>query len=164
MPVTRIDNTFSQVTKGDSRGIRETDISHSVVDDSEVIFGHQEEIAGAMEREGSLQNRGEKESWLAATEPYRGARPRMRDFDRLVDEELGATAEKVKDSGNSPTMVLEETVGRLQRDLEELQLENRFLKTPRNSIYRFLRRLFCRTDGVTQLRHCSCCHIYRVML
>ena len=106
-------------------------MSHFVVDDSEVIIGHQEEIAGAMEREGSLQNRGEKESWLADTEPYRGARPRMRDFDRLVDEELGATAGEVEDSGNSPTMVLEETVGRLQRDLEELQLENRFLKTPK---------------------------------
>ena len=102
-------------------------------DDSEVIIGHQEEIAGAMEREGSLQNRGEKESWLADTEPYRGARPRMRDFDRLVDEELGATAGEVEDSGNSPTMVLEETVGRLQRDLEELQLENRFLKNPKGS-------------------------------
>ena len=106
-------------------------MSHFVVDDSEVIIGHQEEIAGAMEREGSLQNRGEKESWLADTEPYRGARPRMRDFDRMVDEELGATTGGVEDSGNSPTMVLEETVGRLQRDLEELQLENRFLKTPK---------------------------------
>ena len=31
----------------------------------------------------------------------------------------------------SPTMRLEETVGRMQRDLEELQSENRFLKTPR---------------------------------
>ena len=89
-------------------------MSHSVVDDSEVIFDHQEEIAGAMERE-----------------PYRGARSRMRDFDRPVDEELGATAGEVEDSGKSPTMVLEETVGRLQRDLEELQSENRFLKTPR---------------------------------
>ena len=106
-------------------------MSHFVVDDSEVIIGHQEEIAGAMEREGSLQNRGEKESWLADTEPYRGARPRMRDFDRMVDEELGATTGGVEDGGNSPTMVLEETVGRLQRDLEELQLENRFLKTPK---------------------------------
>ena len=106
-------------------------MSHFVVYDSEVIIGHQEEIAGAMEREGYLQNRGEKESWLADTEPYRGARPRMRDFDRMVDEELGATAGEVEDSGNSPTMVLEETVGRLQRDLEELQLENRFLKTPK---------------------------------
>ena len=50
-------------------------MSHFVVDDSEVIIGHQEEIAGAMEREGSLQNRGEKESWLADTEPYRGLDP-----------------------------------------------------------------------------------------
>ena len=31
----------------------------------------------------------------------------------------GPTAGEVEDSGNSPTMVLEETVGRLQRDLEE---------------------------------------------
>ena len=85
-------------------------MSHFVVDDSEVIIGHQEEIAGAMEREGSLQNRGEKESWLADTEPYRGARPRMRDFDQMVDEELGATTGGVEDGGNSPTMVLEETV------------------------------------------------------
>ena len=64
-------------------------MSHSVVDDSEVRFGHREESAGVMEREGSLQNRSEKESWLAATEPYRGMRPRIRDFDRPVDEELG---------------------------------------------------------------------------
>ena len=190
VPVTRIDNKFSQVTKRDSRGIRETIMSHSVVDDSEVRFGHQEESAGVMEREGSLQNRSEKESWLAATEPYRGARPRIRDFDRPVDEELGATAGEVEDSGDLPTMVLEETVGRLQRDLEELQLENRFLKTPRTvrpvpfvrqaaltttkvpwfdgstsweQFYRFLRRLFCRMAGVTQLLHCSYCHIFRVM-
>ena len=131
VPVTRIDNKFSQVTKRDSCDIRETEMSHSVVDDSEVVFGHQEESAGIMERGGSLQNRSEKESWLAATEPYRGARPRIRDFDRPVEEELGATAGEVEDSGDLPTMVLEETVGRLQRDLEELQLENRFLKTPR---------------------------------
>ena len=131
VPVTRIDNKFSQVTKRVSGDIRETDMSHSVVDDSEVVFDHQEESAGFMEREGSLQNRSKKESWLAATEPYRGARPRIRDFDRPVEEELGATAGEVEDSGDLPTMVLEETVGRLQRDLEELQLENRFLKTPR---------------------------------
>ena len=56
-----------------------------------------------------------------------------------------------EDSIKSPTMVLEETIGRLQRDLEELQSENenQFLKTPR---------------AVTQLRHYSCYHIYRVML
>ena len=50
------------------------------------------------------------------------ARPRIRDFDRLVEKEL-------EDGGDLPTMMLEETVGRLQRDLEELQVENQFLKT-----------------------------------
>ena len=190
VPVTRIDSTFSQVTKRDSRDIRETDMSHSVVDDSEVMFGHQEESAGVMEREGSLQNRSEKESWLAATEPYRGARPRIRDFDRPVEEELGATAGEVEDSGDLPTMVLEETVGRLQRDLEELQLENRFLKTPRTVRPVPLVRQAALTttkvpwfDGSTSWEqylqvfeaivlsngwgdatlHCSCCHIFRVM-
>ena len=103
-------------------------MSHTLADDSEVMFGHQEGIAGAMEREGSLQNRGDNETWLDATEPYRGARPRMRDFDRPVDEELGATAREVEDIVKSPTMVLEETVGRMQRDLEELQSENRVLR------------------------------------
>ena len=111
-------------------------MSHTVANDSEVMFGHQEEIAEAMKREGSLQNRAENESWLAATEPYRGARPRMRDFDRPVDEALGATAGEVEDSVKSPTMVLEETIGRLLEEtigrlLEELQSENQFLKTPR---------------------------------
>ena len=101
------------------------------MDDSEVVFGHQVGIAGAMEREGSLQNRGEDEMWLHATEPHGGARPRRRDFDRLVDEELAATSDEVEDVVKSPTMVLEETVGRMQRDLEDLQSENRFLKTPR---------------------------------
>ena len=95
VPVTRIDNNFFlQVTKGDSRDIRETDMSHTLADDSEVMFGHQEGIAGAMEREGSLPNRGDNETWLDATEPYRGARPRMRDFDRPVDEELGPPQER----------------------------------------------------------------------
>ena len=106
-------------------------MSRTLADDIEVMFGHQEEIAREMEREGSLQNRGENETWLDATEPYRGARPRIRDFDRPVDEELGATSGEVADMVKSPTMRLEETVGRMQRDLEELQSENRFLKTPR---------------------------------
>ena len=106
-------------------------MSHSVVDDSEVVFDHQEENAEFMKKEGSLRNRSEKEPWLATTEPYRGARPRIRDFDRLVEEELAATSGEMEDGGDLPTMGLEETVERLQRYLEELQLENQFLKTPR---------------------------------
>ena len=99
-------------------------MSHSVVDDSEVVFDHQGEKAGFLEKEGSLRNRSDQEPWLANTEPYRGARPRIRDFDRLVEKES-------EDGGDLPTLMLEETVGRLQRDLEELQVENQFLKTPR---------------------------------
>ena len=55
----------------------------------------------------------------------------MRDFDRPVDRELGATLGDVEDEDTSHVAVLEETVGRMQRDLEELQSENRFLRTPR---------------------------------
>ena len=55
----------------------------------------------------------------------------MRDFDRQVDGELGATLGDVEDEDTSPVAVLEETVGQMQRDLEELQSENRFLRTPR---------------------------------
>ena len=106
-------------------------MSQTLADDSEVVFDQPEESAGAMEPEGSLQNRRRKETWLEATEPYRGARPRMRDFDRPVDGELGATSGEVEDEDKSPVAVLEDTVGRMQRDLEELQSENRFLRTPR---------------------------------
>ena len=106
-------------------------MSQTLAEDSEVMFGQQEEIAGAMEMEGSSQNRRGRETWLEDTEPYRGARPRMRDFDRQVDEELGATLGDVEDEDTSPVAVLEETVGQMQRDLEELQSENRFLRTPR---------------------------------
>ena len=87
-----------------------------MADDSEVMFGQQEEIAGAMEMEGSSQNRRGGETWLEDTEPYRGARPRMRDFDRPVDRELGATLGDVEDEDTSHVAVLEENVGRMQRD------------------------------------------------
>ena len=131
VPVTRIDKKmYEKVTKGDSLSTRETEMSQTLADDSEVMFGQQEEIAGAMEMEGSSQNRRGRETWLEATEPYRGARPRTREFDQPVEGELGATSGDVEDDDISPAVVLEETVGRMQRDLEELQSENRFLRTP----------------------------------
>ena len=107
------------------------EMSQTLADDSEVVFDQPEESAGVMEPEGSLQNRHRKEMWLDATEPYRGARPRMREFDRPVEGELGATLGEVEDEDKSPVAVLEDTVGRMQRDLEELQSEYRFLRTPR---------------------------------
>ena len=60
-------------------------------DISEVVFDQPEEKAGEMEPDGSVQNRRKEEEWLEATEPYHGARPRTTEFDRPVDEGLGAT-------------------------------------------------------------------------
>ena len=44
-------------------------MSQTLADDSKVMFGQQEEIAGAMEMEGSSQNRRGRETWLEDTEP-----------------------------------------------------------------------------------------------
>ena len=106
-------------------------MSQTLADDSEVVFDQPEESAGAMEPEGSLRNRHRKETWLEDTEPYRGARPRTMDFDGPVDGERGVTSGEVGEEDKSPVTALEDTVFRMQRDLEELQSENRFLRTPR---------------------------------
>ena len=171
-------------------------------DISEVVFDQPEEKAGAMEPDGSILNRHKEEEWLEDTEPYHGARPRKTEFDRPVDEVLGAnsggkeenvklrdivvprlhpeqqirqeeevqtpprrdprrneghqprgpramTDESVLGPGGlanqrkdttgrnrqndewSPVAALEDTVSCMQRDLEVLQTENRFLRTPR---------------------------------
>ena len=170
-------------------------------DVSEVVFDQPEDKAGAMEPDGSILNRHKEEEWLEDTEPYHGARPRTTEFDRPVDEVLGATsggkeenvklrdivvprlhpeqqirqeeevqtpprkeprrneghqprgsramtdesvlgpgglADQRKDTAGrnqqndewSPVAALEDTVSRMQRYLEDLQTENRFLRTP----------------------------------
>ena len=58
----------------------------------EVIFDQPEEKAGTMEADGSVPNRRHEEEWLGDTEPYHGARPIATQFDRPVDEGLGATS------------------------------------------------------------------------
>ena len=61
-------------------------MSQTLADDSEVIFDQPGESAGAMEPEGPLQNRHRKETWLEATEPYRGPDPeRWNSTDRLTE-------------------------------------------------------------------------------
>ena len=67
-------------------------MSQTLGDDSEVVFDQPEERAGALEPDGSIPNRRKEEEWLEATEPYRGARPRTTEFDRPVEEGLGATS------------------------------------------------------------------------
>ena len=108
-------------------------MSQTLADDSEVVFDQPVESAGMMEPEGPLQSRHRKETWLEATEPYRGARPRTMEFDRPVDGGLGAILGEVEDEDKLPVVALEDTVSRMQRDLEELQSESRFLRTPRAS-------------------------------
>ena len=105
-------------------------LSRMATNDSEVMFSCQDDIAEASQREGPLQDRDENESWMAATEPYRGTRPKMSDFNQPVNDELGATMGEVADSAKLSKLALEETIIRLNRDVEELQLENQFLKTP----------------------------------
>ena len=104
-------------------------MSQTLADDSEVVFDQPEESAGALEPEGSSRNRHKKETGFEETEPYRGARPRKMDFDQPVDGELGATSGRGGEEDTSPVAVLEDTVFRMQQDLEELQSE--FLRTPR---------------------------------
>ena len=67
-------------------------MSKTLGDESEVVFDQPEEKAGAMEPDGSVPNRRKEEEWSEATEPYHGARPRTTEFDRPVDEGLGATS------------------------------------------------------------------------
>ena len=106
------------------------------------------------------------------------------------DGGLGATLGEVEDEDKLPVAALEDTVSRMQRDLEELQSENRFLRTPRASRPVPLVRKAALTttkvpwfNGSTSWeqylevfdaivlsngwamrpRHCSYCRIYRMM-
>ena len=69
-------------------------------DVSEVVFDQPEEKAGAMDPDGSVPNRRKEKEWLEATEPYHGARPRTTEFDRTVDEGLGATLGGKEENGS----------------------------------------------------------------
>ena len=108
-------------------------MAQTLADDTEVLFDQPEESAGALEPEGSSRNRHKEETGFEETEPHRGAQPRKMDFDQPVDDERGATSGRGGGGGEdtSPVAALEDTVFRMQRDLEELQSENRFLRTPR---------------------------------
>ena len=104
-------------------------MSQTLADDSEVFFDQPEESAGALEPEGSSRNRHNKETGFEEMEPHRGARPRK--MDQPVDDKRGATSGRGGEEDTSPVAALQDTVFWMQRDMEELQLENRFLRTPR---------------------------------
>ena len=161
-------------------------MSKTITDDSEVVFEQPGKGTGVVEQEGK------KETWLADTELHRKDRRRAMEFDRPIDEELGATLGGVDDNNSvrddgalelhpeqkirdeeemrtpprrqprgvgsqqpreprvgvdestartmgrdrlysewSPVETLEDTVSRMQRDLDNLQTDNRFLRTRR---------------------------------
>ena len=106
-------------------------MSQTLGDESEVVFDQPEERAGAMEPDGSIPNRRKEEEWLEATEPYCGARPRT-EFDRPVDEGLGATSGGLEDDvklgdGVVPRLRPEQQI----RQEEEVQMPPR--SEPRRS-------------------------------
>ena len=113
-----------------------------------------------------------------------GSRDKIFDLGLVPDyaaaQSMGLTDQNRPGNTLSPVENLEETVLRIKRDMEDLQTENRFLRTRRipgrprrspgsmvpqvgNNISRCLMRLLCRTGGVMRLQHCSCCHIFKGM-
>ena len=117
---------------------------------------------------------------------------------RIVNESVSGPGYMAAQRGNttgrnrpysewSPVATLEGTVSRMQRDLENLQTENRFLRTRRTtgpvplvrqavlmttkapwfsgstSCEQCLTRLYYRMDGTMRPRRCSYYHIYRAM-
>ena len=118
-------------------------MSQTLADDSEVVFDQPEESAGAKEPDGSVPNqRKEEVQTPPRREPRRNEGHQPRGPRAMTDESVlgpGDLAGQRKDIAGrhrpnnewSPVAALEDTVSRMQRDLEELQTENRFLRTPR---------------------------------
>ena len=90
----------------------------------EVVFDQPEEKAGTMEPDGSLTNRRKEEEWLGDTEPYHGSRPRATQFDRPVDEGLGAISGGLEEN----VKVRDILVPRLQPE-QQIRLEEE-VQTP----------------------------------
>ena len=95
-------------------------------DESEVVFDHPVEKAGAMEPDGSVPNRRKEEGWWEATEPYHGVPPRTTEFDRPVDKGLGATSGGLEEDVKLRDFV----VPRLQPE-QQIRLEEEVQTPPR---------------------------------
>ena len=181
---------------------RQGKMSKTSTDDSEVVFEQLRKDTGVGEQEGPTPSPGNEETWLADTELHRKDRRRAMEFDRPINEELGAALGGEEDNNSmrddgapeshpeqqirdeeemqtpprrqprgvgsqqpkgprvgmdestsgpgymavppakpmgrsrlcsewSPVETLEGTVSRMKRDLDNLQTENRFLRTRR---------------------------------
>ena len=76
-------------------------MSQTGADDSEVVFEQPWKSAEVMEQEGFIPKRHKEETWLEDTQPHHGAQRRAMEFDRPVDEELGAALGGVEDKDRS---------------------------------------------------------------
>ena len=74
-------------------------MSQTGADDSEVVFEQPGKSAEVMEQEGLIPSRHKEETWLEDTQPHHGAQRRAMEFNRPVDEELGAALGGVDDDG-----------------------------------------------------------------
>ena len=77
-------------------------MSKTIADDSEVVFEQPGRGAGVLEQEGPTPSQGNEETWLADTELHRKDRRRAMEFDRPIDEELGAASGGVDDKNSVP--------------------------------------------------------------
>ena len=97
-------------------------MSKTVTDDSEVVFEQPGKSAGVVEQEGPTLSQSNEETWLADTEPHRKDRRRAMEFDRPINEELGAALggmddnDSVRDDG-APGLHPEQQI----RDEEEMR-------------------------------------------
>ena len=97
-------------------------MSKTITDDSEVVFEQPGKSAGVVEQEGPTPSQGNGETWLADTEPHRKDRRRAMEFDRPINEELGAALggrndnDSVRDDG-APGLHPEQQI----RDEEEMR-------------------------------------------
>ena len=76
-------------------------MSQTGADDSEVVFEQPGKSAEVMEQEGLIPSRHKEETWFEDTQPHHGAQRRAMEFDRPVDEELGAALGGVEDKDRS---------------------------------------------------------------
>ena len=76
-------------------------MSQTGADDSDIVFEQPGKSAEVMEQEGLIPSRHKEGTWLEDTQPHHGAQGRAMEFDRPVDEELGAALGAVEDKDRS---------------------------------------------------------------
>ena len=97
-------------------------MSRTSADDSEVVFEQLRKDTGVGEQEEQAPSLGNEETWLADTELHRKDRRRAMEFDRPINEELGAALGGEEDNNSVRDDGAQESHPEQQiRDEEEIQ-------------------------------------------